>query len=181
MNATDHKEQLVHILHMAYSGEKAAGYAYNGHWKSLRNPAERASIRKIEDEEWEHRAIVGEMLSSLSAKPQRWREVMMACIGRSVAFSCFVGGWFLPMYFAGRLEHSNVHEYEHAAYHAGKLGLADYATELMRLSAVERTHEDFFLNIVQRHRLLPLMIKLFGWGGVRPKVYSSVPDSLVCR
>jgi demethoxyubiquinone hydroxylase (CLK1/Coq7/Cat5 family) len=59
MNTLGHREMLIHILRMAYSGEKAAGYAYSGHWRSVKDPTERRQIRKIENEEWEHRAIVG--------------------------------------------------------------------------------------------------------------------------
>jgi len=32
-NSNYHKKALIHVLHMAYSGEKAAGYAYNAHWR----------------------------------------------------------------------------------------------------------------------------------------------------
>ena len=161
---SDHKSALIHVLHMAYSGEKAAAYAYNAHWKSLKNPDQRAGIQKIENEELEHREIVGKMLSFLSAKPQPWRELMMAVIGRTVGFACFIIGWFLPMYFAGRLESSNVKEYDVAAEHAQALGLDDFAIELRRLSSVESTHELFFLEKVKGHRLLPLLAGVYGWG-----------------
>ena len=117
----NHRSALIHVLHMAYSGEKAAAYAYNAHWKSLKKLDERASIQRIENEELEHREIVGKMLAFLSAKPQPWRELMMTMIGRTVGTACFLIGWFLPMYFAGRLESSNVKEYDFAADHAHAL------------------------------------------------------------
>jgi demethoxyubiquinone hydroxylase (CLK1/Coq7/Cat5 family) len=41
---------LVAILRAAYSGELAAGLAYRGHWRSLRDPEARGRIREIEDE-----------------------------------------------------------------------------------------------------------------------------------
>jgi len=162
-----HKKALIHTLHMAYSGEKAAGYAYNAHWRSVKNIEQKQQIQKIENEEWAHREIVGNMLTYLSAKPQRWRELMMAVIGRTVGFSCYVIGWFLPMYFAGRLESANIKEYEVAAYHAERLGLNDFAKELMRLSAVEQEHEDFFMDMVADHPLLPLIKTFFKWGPPR--------------
>lgn len=161
---TIHREALIHVLQMAYSGEKAAGYAYNHHWRSLRSRSEVAGIRKIELEEWEHRRIVGTMLAELGSRPRLWRELMMACIGQTVGASCYVIGWFLPMYFAGRLEHANVDEYEVAAEHAEELGLSDYARSLRRLSAVEREHEVFFLQMVEDHKFLPLLNRIFGWG-----------------
>ena len=33
-----------------------AALAYGGHWKSLKNPQEAADIRKVEADEWSHRA-----------------------------------------------------------------------------------------------------------------------------
>lgn len=102
------RRKLIHILHMAYSGELAAGLAYAAHWRSLRDSDQKAQLQKIEREEWVHRRQVGEMLAYLEDKPQKWREVMMWTIGRTVGLACFVIGWFMPMYFAGRLENDNV-------------------------------------------------------------------------
>jgi demethoxyubiquinone hydroxylase (CLK1/Coq7/Cat5 family) len=149
---------------MAYSGERGAGLAYNGHWKSLKRSDERASIRKIEREEWEHREIVGAMLKELDSEPAALRDWCMGIIGRTIGFSCYLIGWFLPMYFAGRLEHANVAEYDVAAGHAAQLGLNDFAAELSRLSEVEHQHEEFFLNTISGHKLVPLMKTVFGWG-----------------
>ncbi len=151
---------------MAYSGELAAGIAYAGHWRSLRNEQQRTDIKKIENDEWTHRKLVGRMLEQLDAKPQPWREAMMTTIGCSVFIACFIGGWFLPMYFAGRLESANTAEYEHAALHAGELGFTEMKATLLELAEVELTHEQFFKDIVQGHALLPLMIKMFEWGAI---------------
>ncbi len=160
----DHKLSLIHILHMAYSGELAAGYAYSAHWRSVKNPDQRASIQKIENEEWSHREIVGKMLDYLGSAPQKPRELIMATIGRTVGFSCYLIGWFLPMYFAGRLESANIEEYENAAFHADKLALPEFAAELRRLANVEREHELFFMSMVEKHPCLPLVKSIFQWG-----------------
>lgn len=164
----DHRKALIHVLRMAYSGEKAAAYAYNAQGKSLRDSYQREQIRTIEEEEIEHREIVGRMLSSLSAKPQLWRECMMATIGRTVGFACYLIGWFLPMYFAGRLEHDNVNEYGVAAQHAKALGMNEEAIELERLGVVELRHETFFHDAVQGHYLLPIVSRFFIWGNATP-------------
>ncbi|MFQ3270888.1 MAG: rubrerythrin [Lentimonas sp.] len=58
--------QLVQSLRQAYSVEKAACFAYSGHAASLRDPAEKAAIRQIELDEWEHRAEV------LKIKDAKW-------------------------------------------------------------------------------------------------------------
>ena len=160
----DYRTRLIHLLHMAYSGEKAAGYAYAAHWRSLRDAEERRQIQKIESEEWTHRAIVGDMLKFLGSKPQLLREIWMAIIGRTVGFGCFLIGRFLPMYFAGRLESANIKEYEHASEYAAHLGLHDFADELMRLSDVEKEHEQYFMNAVRDHRFLPFVRNIFQWG-----------------
>lgn len=156
--------RLVRILRGAYSGELAAAYAYRGHRRSLRDPSERERVKQIERDEWAHRRRVGRMLSGLGARPSRPRELLMSAIGRGVGALCHVAGWFLPMYFAGRLEGGNVREYELAAKHAGELGLTQYGGELRDMARVEREHEVFFLGVVAGHRLLPLMGRIFGWG-----------------
>jgi demethoxyubiquinone hydroxylase (CLK1/Coq7/Cat5 family) len=176
MEGQDHRVALIHVLRMAYSGEKAAGLAYNGHWKSLKSPDERSSIQQIEQEEWEHREIVGGMLEKLEAKPQLWREIWMAIIGHSVAISCFLIGWFMPMYFAGRLEHGNVKEYDVAAAHADALGLNDWGLELRRLSVVELRHEQFFLNAIVGHPWVKYFQPTFGWGLQLETSQTSSPD-----
>jgi len=54
MGEQSSRRLLIGILQLAYSGELAASYAYQGHWKSVGNPEEKDRIRAIEQEEWEH-------------------------------------------------------------------------------------------------------------------------------
>ncbi len=158
------RQELVRILKGAYSGELAAGLAYRGHWKSVRNAGERASIQKIEREEAVHRQRVGEILASLGARPLKLREAKMWMIGQTIGLSCHALGRFLPMYFAGRLESGNVVEYEDAASHARALGLLEFEADLLGMARVEKEHEMFFLSVVTGHRLLPLVRAIFKWG-----------------
>lgn len=169
MDQQFHRLQLIHILQAAYSGELAAANAYRGHWKSSKDPVERSQIQKIEQDEWTHRERVGEMLAFLEAEPVQAREIIFGTIGRTLGMGCYLSGWFFPMYFAGRLECSNVQEYNHAAFHAGQLGLVDFEQELFKMAAVEQEHEDYFFEKVTGHVLLPLMKAVFRWGGV-PKL-----------
>src|SRR5947207_9431240 len=122
MVQTSFQVKLVHILQLAYSGERAAAYAYRGHWHSVSNPEERDRIHKIEDEEWHHRQLVGEMLSTLGASPDARREIRSTIIGRTLQALCHVSGWLLPMYGAGKLERRNIVEYQHAAEYAAGCG-----------------------------------------------------------
>jgi demethoxyubiquinone hydroxylase (CLK1/Coq7/Cat5 family) len=159
-----HREGLVRILQNAYSGEQAAAFAYRGHWKSLRDPEEIRQVRRIEEEEWTHRREVGEMLAKLGEAPVRASEVRTWTIGRTLGGLCRVIGWFLPMYFAGRLERGNAKEYDDAAEHAAALGLETFEQALRVMADVEREHEVFFQSMVKGHRMLPVMRRLFGWG-----------------
>lgn len=161
---SDAKKNLIHILQNAYSGEVAAAYAYRGHWKSLKESAEKTHIKKIEEEEWRHRENVGRWLGELGAAPRTVREKVFRTIGRTLGLSCYISGWFFPMYFAGRLESQNVTEYEEAAEYARELGMERCALDMIEMSAVEAEHEVFFRDVVSGHDLLPVMKKVFGWG-----------------
>jgi demethoxyubiquinone hydroxylase (CLK1/Coq7/Cat5 family) len=158
-----HREQLIRILQSAYSGEVAAAYAYRGHWKSLKESPEKTRIKQIEAEEWEHRERVGHWLKTLGANPRPLREKVFWTIGKVLGHSCFISGWFMPMYFAGRLESQNSIEYEDAAVFAKELGIDALVTDLLDMARVEIEHEDFFSSVVADHRLLPIMKKVFGW------------------
>jgi hypothetical protein len=145
------KTKLIEILQLAYSGELAAGYAYRGHWNSLSDPRERAAVKKIEDEEWHHRRLVGEMLASLDGAPNKVRELRATIVGRTLGLLCHVTGWFAPMYGAGRLESRNIVEYETAARYARECGLTDLIDCLLTMAEVEWEHEYFFRSCVLRH------------------------------
>lgn len=177
MDHRGERAQLIQILQGAYSGELAAGFAYRGHWKSVKNPYERAAIQKIELEEWVHRKRVGEMLGSLGARPLRLREAKLWLIGRSIGLACNLIGWFLPMYFAGRLESGNVLEYENAAAHAAAMGLSEFEADLLVMARVEKEHELYFLGVVSGHRLLPLMQSIFKWGLVEAADVKPAPEA----
>ncbi|HVE57899.1 MAG TPA: demethoxyubiquinone hydroxylase family protein [Pyrinomonadaceae bacterium] len=157
------RENLIGILQNAHAGELAAAYAYRGHWKSLKESAEKTQIKKIEQEEWAHRANVRKWLEHLGAQPNALREKIFWTIGRSLGASCYVSGWFFPMYFAGRLESQNVQEYVEAAGFAEELEMRDCAEEMLEMARIEGEHETFFSQAVTGHRLLPLAKTIFKW------------------
>ncbi len=76
---------------------------------------------------------------------------------------CHISGWFMPMYFAGRLESQNSVEYEDAAEFARELEMDQCGEDLLDMARVELEHEVFFREMVTGHRLLPIMRKLFRW------------------
>lgn len=157
------KVGLVRILQNAYSGEVAAAYAYRGHWKSLKDSPEKTRIKQIEEEEWDHRRRVGEWLTKLGAEPRTTREKVFRTIGRVLGMTCHISGWFMPMYFAGRLESQNSAEYEEAAHFAKELGMDECIDDLLDMARVEVEHEIFFRKTVAGHRLLPAMRIFFRW------------------
>jgi len=152
-------DKLIALLRLAYSGERAAAYAYRGHWQSVSDQHERDSIRAIEADEWRHRQLVGEMLAGLGAEPNRRREIRATIIGRTLGLLCHVTGWLLPMYGAGKLESRNVKEYETAARLARDCGCANLIDGLLEMAEVEWDHEKYFRSCILSHRLgrrLPL-------------------------
>jgi rubrerythrin len=145
--------RLIALLQLAYSGEKAAAYAYRGHWKSVSRPEERERIETIEQEEWHHRRLVGEILAELGSGPDPARERRAVIIGRTLGFLCHVSGWLLPMYGAGKLERRNIQEYESAARFARDCGRGQYLDCLLTMAEVEWEHEQYFRWKVLSHRL----------------------------
>jgi rubrerythrin len=159
LSEVESRENLIALLQLAYSGELAAAYAYRGHWKSVSDPDQRAAIQKIEEDEWRHRELVGEMLASLKSGPNPAREKRADKIGRVLGFLCHVMGWLAPMYGAGRLESRNIREYETAARHARACDRNDLVDCLLEMAEVEWDHENYFRNRVAEHtfgRLLPI-------------------------
>lgn len=160
---SDSRANLIRILQNAYSGEVAAAYAYRGHWRSLKESPERTRIKQIEEEEWDHRRRVGEWLEKLEAAPRKTREKVFWTIGRTLGLTCHISGWFMPMYFAGRLESQNSAEYEEAAEFANQLEMHECVADLLDMARVELEHEEYFRSVVTGHRLLPVMKRVFGW------------------
>jgi rubrerythrin len=151
--ADNHSRQdLIALLQLAYSAERAAAYAYRGHWHSVVDEAERIRIKQIEDEEWHHRRLVGEMLESLGSQPSKQREVRSLILGRGLGALCHLMGWLAPMYGAGRLESRNIREYETAARHARDCGHHELTDCLLTMAEVEWEHEYYFRSRVLLHR-----------------------------
>jgi rubrerythrin len=144
---------LTALLKLAYSAELAAAYAYRGHWHSMSDTADRERILQVENEEWHHRELVGQMLNKLGASPSRAREVRANILGRILGALCHFTGWFAPMYGAGRLESRNIREYETAARYARDAGHDEFVDCLLMMAEVEWEHEKYFRSKVLSHRL----------------------------
>ena len=169
----DHEKALIAILQAAHAGELAAAYAYQGHGRSrlgAKRRDERDEIERIEAAEWHHRNQVADLLSALGSGPVRWREVLMGSIGRIFGGLCFVGGRFLPMYAAGRLEAMNVGQYVDAAAHARASGHGPFGDQLDQMVAEEARHESWFSDQCRGHWALPLVAVVGRWTPADPVV-----------
>jgi demethoxyubiquinone hydroxylase (CLK1/Coq7/Cat5 family) len=166
VQADKSRQNLIALLQLAYSAERAAAYAYRGHWHSVIEKDERIRIKQIEDEEWHHRRLVGEMLEKLGSEPSRQREIRSLLIGRALGVLCHVMGWLAPMYGAGRLESRNVREYETAARYARECDHDEFTDCLLMMAEVEWEHESYFRSRVLIH---PLGKRLSLWPAPPPK------------
>ncbi|MFO0869674.1 MAG: ferritin-like domain-containing protein [Pirellulales bacterium] len=159
--------QLVRLLQQAYSAEKAAAFAYIGHAGSVRDPAEKLAIQRIERDEWQHREQVAAIMQHYGIPPSRYFELKYHVLGKIIAWSCYVIGWFMPYYFAGRLESGNVCEYFIMLRYFRSIGITDHDETLYEMGMKEKEHEVYFQNSLANKRLLPLFERIFGWGRKR--------------
>ncbi len=156
--------QLVDLIQMAYSAEKAAAFAYIGHAASVKNKEEKVSIKQIEIDEWNHRAEVMLLMKEYDIPVSKWYEFKFHVIGKLISGSCFVIGWFMPFYFAGRLESGNVCEYFRMKHYFNSLGIKKHDVVLYEMGMKEKEHEVYFLEQIKDSKLLPFFEKLFFWG-----------------
>ncbi|HEX9511499.1 MAG TPA: ferritin-like domain-containing protein [Puia sp.] len=157
--------ELIDLLKKAYSAEKAASFAYQGHAASVKNPIEKAAIRQIELDEWNHRKEVLQLMNQYGIQPSKYYELRFHIVGKIISFSCYVIGWFMPFYFAGRLESGNVCEYFRMKQYFNSLGITGHDQLLYEMGMKEKEHEVYFLAGIKNSRLLPFFEKLFSWGG----------------
>jgi hypothetical protein len=159
-----HKD-LIDLLQRAYSAEKAAAFAYQGHAGSVKDKNQKVAIRQIELDEWNHRREVLAIMRQYSIPVSRYYEFRFHVIGRIIAFSCYVIGWFMPFYFAGRLESGNVCEYFRMMHYFHALGIKEHDKILYEMGIKEKEHENYFFSKIKDNKLLPYFEKLFSWGG----------------
>lgn len=158
---------LADLLQKAYSAEKAAAFAYQGHAGSVRDKVEKQAIRQIEEDEWNHRQEVLAIMQEYGIPVSRRYERRFHVIGKTISASCYVIGWFMPFYFAGRLESGNVCEYFRMLHYFHELGIYKHDAMLYAMGMKEKEHEVYFLEKIKKSRLLPFFEKLFAWGGRR--------------
>ncbi|HNL84645.1 MAG TPA: hypothetical protein PKO18_05355 [Chitinophagales bacterium] len=156
--------ELENLLQLAYSAERAAAFAYQGHAASVSNQDEKIKIKEIEEDEWIHREEVLKIMDEYGIKISKWYEIKYFLIGKCISWSCYVMGWFMPMYFAGRLESGNVNEYYRMKELFNSVSITKYDEILVEMGIKEKEHEIYFLNKIKQHKWLPCFEKIFNWG-----------------
>lgn len=156
--------KLIDLLQRAYSAEKAAAFAYQGHAGSVKSKAEKLAIRQIEADEWLHRAEVLTIMQQYDIPVSKYYEFRFHVIGKIISFSCYLIGWFMPFYFAGNLESGNVCEYFRMKQYFNSLGIKTHDKILYEMGIKEKEHEVYFLGKITNNKLLPIFEKFFGWG-----------------
>ena len=186
MNLT-HKA-LVDLLQKAYSAEKAAAFAYQGHAGSVKDKTEKTAIRQIELDEWNHRKEVLEIMQKYDIPVSKYYELRFYIIGKIISFSCYIIGWFMPFFFAGRLESGNVCEYFRMMHYFHELGILEHNQILYEMGIKEKEHEVYFLGKIKNKKMLPIFEKLFSWGSGKSfndvdldKKYPVESSALYCK
>ena len=156
--------ELIDLLQKAYSAEKAASFAYQGHAGSLSNTLHKSKIKQIETDEWNHRKEVLSIMNHYQIPVSKGYEFRFYVIGKTIGFSCYVIGWFMPFYFAGILESGNVCEYFRIKQFFNALGITEHDAVLYEMAIKEKEHEIYFLQQVKESKLLPFFEKVFKWG-----------------
>jgi len=155
---------LTDLLQQAYSAEKAAAFAYQGHAGSVKDADEKRDIKQIEIDEWNHRAEVLKMMNQYNVPVSQWYEVKNYFIGKVISTGCYLIGWFMPFYFAGSLESGNVCEYIRMKRLFNALDITEHDEVLYEMSLREKEHEVYFYEKIRDNKLLPFFEKLFAWG-----------------
>ena len=181
-------KKLIDLLQKAYSAEKAAAFAYQGHAGSVTNKAEKIAIKQIEMDEWNHRREVLEIMKEYDIPVSKYYEFRFHVVGKIISFSCYIIGWFMPFYFAGRLESGNVCEYFRMMQYFHSLGILDHNQSLFEMGIKEKEHEIYFLGKIKNKKLLPFFEKLFSWGSAKSfndvdldKKYPVEASALYCK
>ncbi|HZX59091.1 MAG TPA: hypothetical protein VFE54_10205 [Mucilaginibacter sp.] len=160
---------LINLLKQAYSAEKAASFAYQGHAGSVKDIEEKKAIRQIEIDEWNHRAEVLKIMNQYQVPVSKWYEFKYHLIGKTISASCYLIGWFMPFYFAGNLESGNVCEYVRMKRLFNGLGITAHDEILYEMSLKEKEHEVYFFEGIKDSKWLPFFEKIFAWGKNKSK------------
>lgn len=139
--------KLVKALQDAHAGELAAYYAYQGHWKSLKDPAERAKVQEIQEDELEHILFLSHYLHKMGYQSSPYKDFIWTRIGKAIGVLCHITGWWLPMRIAGMMERIGTKSYVKLSAIAKEEGHPVLARKLLEMAKTEEDHEKYFADI----------------------------------
>src|ERR1700674_5966513 len=90
-------KEFIKMLQQAHAGELAAYYAYEGHWRSLKDQKQRDAIKSIQKDELDHIRYLKTLLDVYDAQPSRIRDFIFTMVGKSASLMCYIAGWYFPM------------------------------------------------------------------------------------
>lgn len=138
------------MLKFAHAAEIAAYHAYEGHWRSVSNQAEREYIRKIALDELKHIRNIEVILSTMNSKPSKTLDVCGLIVGETVGLLCYYTGWRLPMIVAGLMEKIGKSSYNEIALEAADNGMTVLVVILLSMAENENEHETYFKRLREK-------------------------------
>lgn len=142
--------KLIRMLKFAHAAEIAAYHAYEGHWRSVSNQAEREYIRKIAGDELKHIHTIEQILKILKSRPSRVLDACGKVVGEIVGIACYHTGWRLPMIVAGLMEKIGTSSYRKIALEAADSGMVVLTVLLLDMARVEDEHETYFKRLREK-------------------------------
>lgn len=76
---------LIDLHKKAYSAEKAAAFAYQGHASAVKNAEEKKAIHQIEIDEWNHRLEVLQIMKQYNIPISQFYEFRFHVIGKIIS------------------------------------------------------------------------------------------------
>jgi demethoxyubiquinone hydroxylase (CLK1/Coq7/Cat5 family) len=137
-------KELIEMLKRAHAIEIGAYHAYLGHYRNVKDPFESAQIQAIRIDESGHRKEVAWMLSELGAKPNRFYDAILWCIGKTISAGCYVFGYRMAMWGAKVMEVLGSEVYENLAAQAILDEKMWMVGKFAHMAQTEKEHEEFF-------------------------------------
>lgn len=94
----------------------------------------------------------------------KYYEARFHIIGKTISGACNAIGWFMPYYFAGRLESGNVCEYFRMMHYFHSIGITEHDQVLYDMGIREKVHEVYFLDRIKNRKALAFFERIFSWG-----------------
>lgn len=134
-------------LRFAHAAEIAAYHAYEGHWRSVSNEAERKYIQTIALDEKKHIRDLERMLDSFGYCSDAFLDKCGKIAGELAGLACYYSGWRLPVLVARFIEKIGAVSYENIAIEAAEQGKYVLASKLMEMAKVEQEHDEYFKKL----------------------------------